>query len=460
MSLSKLIKIKKEKISVIGLGYVGLPLAISLARFADVVGFDISKEKIQQYLDGIDITKEVGNETIKATSAKFTWDEKALRDCKFHIVAVPTPINSDKTPDLKPVIGASKTVGRNLTKGSIVVFESTVYPGVTEDICVPILEQESGLKCGIDFKVGYSPERINPGDKVHRLETIVKVVSGMDKESLEEIANVYEMIIDAGVYKAESIRIAEAAKVIENSQRDINIAFMNELSIIFNKMGIDTKAVLEAAGTKWNFLNFSPGLVGGHCIGVDPYYLTYKAEEMGYHSQIILSGRKINDDMGKYVAENTVKQLIKADRQIKGAKVAIFGITFKENCPDVRNTKVIDIIKELEEYGIKIKIVDPIADKDVLWNEYRINTCSVEEINDMDALIFAVPHNEFSSLNLEDIKKLYRNSSDYYPEMIAKAEIAATLETNALNDDCVLIDVKGLFNRKEVDEMNFLYWRL
>ncbi|MBT2667490.1 nucleotide sugar dehydrogenase [Bacillus sp. ISL-4] len=436
MSLHEAIKNKKEKISVIGLGYVGMPLAIAFAKVAEVVGFDISKEKVHQYLNGLDVTKEVGNDAINETKAQFTYEEKYLRDCKLHIVAVPTPINSDKTPDLKPIIGASKTVGRNLTKGSLVVYESTVYPGVTEDICVPILEEESGLKYGVDFKVGYSPERINPGDKVHRLETIVKVVAGMDEESLGEIANVYEMIIEAGVYRAESIKVAEAAKVIENSQRDINIAFMNELSIIFNKMGIDTQAVLEAAGTKWNFLNFSPGLVGGHCIGVDPYYLTYKAEEMGYHSQIVLSGRKINDDMGKYVAENTVKNLIKADKQIKGAKVAIFGVTFKENCPDVRNTKVIDIIKELEEYGIDIKVVDPLADKEDLWNEYRINPCNIEEIKEMDALIFAVPHDEFKILNLEDIRKMYWNNKP------------------------VLIDVKGMFNRREAEEMNYLYWRL
>ncbi|MFJ5621689.1 nucleotide sugar dehydrogenase [Peribacillus loiseleuriae] len=436
MSLYNAIKNKTEKISIIGLGYVGMPLAIAFAKVSDVVGFDISKEKVQNYLNGIDVTKEVGNDAIQDTTALFTWEEKYLRDCKFHIVAVPTPINSDKTPDLKPIIGASKTVGKNLTKGSIVVFESTVYPGVTEDICVPILEEESGLKIGTDFKVGYSPERINPGDKVHRLETIVKVVSGIDEDSLGEIANVYEMIIEAGVYRAESIRVAEAAKVIENSQRDINIAFMNELSIIFNKMGIDTKAVLETAGTKWNFLNFSPGLVGGHCIGVDPYYLTYKAEEMGYHSQIVLSGRKINDDMGKYVVENTVKNLIKADKQIKGAKVAIFGVTFKENCPDVRNTKVIDIIKELEEYGIETKVVDPIADKEDLWHEYRINPCKIEEIKEMDALIFAVPHEEFKSFNLEKIRGMYWNHKP------------------------VLIDVKGMFNRIEAVNMNYLYWRL
>ncbi|MCR2823816.1 nucleotide sugar dehydrogenase [Lederbergia panacisoli] len=436
MSLYEAIKDRNEKICVIGLGYVGMPLAVSFAKVADVVGFDISRGKIQQYQSGIDVTKEVGNEAIKETTVEFTFEEKFLRDCKFHIVAVPTPINTDKTPDLGPVKGASRTVGRNLTKGSIVVFESTVFPGVTEDICVPILEKESGLKCGVDFKVGYSPERINPGDKVHRLESIVKVVSGMDEESLNDIASIYELIIDAGVHRAESIRVAEAAKVIENSQRDINIAFMNELSIIFNKMGIDTKAVLEAAGTKWNFLNFSPGLVGGHCIGVDPYYLTYKAEEIGYHSQIILSGRKINDDMGKYVAENTVKNLIKADKQIKGAKVAIFGVTFKENCPDVRNTKVVDIINELEEYGIEVKVVDPLADKEDLWREYRINPCNIEEIKDMDALIFAVPHEEFKTIGLDEIRKMYWNHKP------------------------VLIDIKGMFDRKSAEKMNYLYWRL
>jgi UDP-N-acetyl-D-glucosamine/UDP-N-acetyl-D-galactosamine dehydrogenase len=436
MSLFEDIKNKKEKISVVGLGYVGLPLAIALSKVADVVGFDISKEKVQHYLNGLDITKEVGNEELKKTTAHFTWDEESLSDCKFHIIAVPTPINSDKTPNLKPVIGASKVLGRNLTKGSIVVFESTVYPGVTEDICVPILEGESGLICGVDFKVGYSPERINPGDKVHRLETIVKVVSGMDEDSLGEIASVYEMIIEAGVYRAESIKVAEAAKVIENSQRDINIAFMNELSIIFNKMGIDTKAVLQAAGTKWNFLNFYPGLVGGHCIGVDPYYLTYKAEEIGYHSQIILSGRKINDDMGKYVAEQTVKHLIKADKQIKGAKVGIFGITFKENCPDVRNTKVVDIIKELEEYGIDITVVDPIADRDVLKNEYKILLSNSDNIEDMDAIVVAVPHEEFKTMTLENIKKMFRSKGP------------------------VLIDVKGLFDRKEAELLEYLYWRL
>jgi UDP-N-acetyl-D-galactosamine dehydrogenase len=458
MSLYEAIKNRKEKISVIGLGYVGMPLAISFAKKADVVGFDINKEKVEQYLKGIDVTNEVGNEALKETTALFTWEEKYLKEAKFHIVAVPTPINADKTPNLRPVIGASKTVGRNLTKGSIVVYESTVYPGVTEEICLPILEEESGLKCGVDFKVGYSPERINPGDKVHRLETIVKVVSGMDDESLEEIAKVYEMVIEAGVHRAESIKVAEAAKVIENSQRDINIAFMNELSIIFNKLGIDTKAVLEAAGTKWNFLKFTPGLVGGHCIGVDPYYLTYKAEQIGYHSQIILAGRKINDDMGKYVAENTVKKMIQADKQIKGAKVAILGITFKENCPDSRNTKVVDIIHELKEYGIEIQVVDPVADSKEVKEEYGIDLCNMEDIKDVDAVVVAVAHEEFKNIKLEDLKKLYKNYYDQNNE--ALEEVAAALDEDCDNRKQVLIDVKGIFNRKEAENVNYLYWRL
>jgi len=458
MSLYESIKNKEEKISVIGLGYVGLPLAITFAKVADVVGFDISKEKVQKYLNGVDVTKEVGNKAIKETKALFTWEEKYLKYCKFHIIAVPTPISSDKTPNLKPVMEASKTVGRNLTKGSIVVYESTVYPGVTEDICIPILEKESGLKCGQDFKVGYSPERINPGDKVYRLENIVKVVSGIDEESLETIAKVYGLVVKAGIHKAESIKVAEAAKVIENSQRDINIAFMNELSIIFNKLGIDTKAVLETAGTKWNFLNFSPGLVGGHCIGVDPYYLTYKAEEIGYHSQIILAGRKINDDMGKYVAENVVKNMIKADKPIKGSTVAVFGVTFKENCPDVRNTKVVDVIKELEEYGVNVKVVDPVADEEDLWSTYGIKLYNIEDIKDMDAIIFAVPHEEFKTIKLEDIKKLYNQRWNGYSNAID--EVAATSELEDENPKYVLIDIKGMFNRKEAEDMNYLYWRL
>lgn len=446
---------RKKKMSVIGLGYVGMPLAIAFAKRADVVGFDIAEAKIRQYLNGNDITKEVGNQAIKDTTAFFTWEEKYLQECSFHVVAVPTPINKDKTPDLRPLISASTTVGRNLKKGSVVVFESTVFPGVTEEICAPILEKESGLKYGSEFKVGYSPERINPGDQVHRLENITKVVSGMDDEALDIIAKLYGMIITAGVYKAESIKVAEAAKVIENSQRDINVAFMNELSIIFNRLGIDTKSVLEAAGTKWNFLKFTPGLVGGHCIGVDPYYLTYMAEELGYHSQIILSGRKINDDMGKYVAENTVKKMIQANRQIKGAKVAVLGITFKENCPDSRNTKVTDIIKELQEYGIQVQVVDPVADAEEVEREYGIALCRLDELQGVDAVIVTVAHSSFMNLTLEDMKALYKTENSQ--------DTAAVKTEEAIDNDnskLVLVDVKGIFDRKQAQSLNYLYWRL
>ncbi|MEK5107647.1 nucleotide sugar dehydrogenase [Cytobacillus sp. FSL K6-0129] len=460
MSLYDSIKDKQEKISLIGLGYVGMPIAVAFAKKVNVIGYDVNKEKVELYNNGIDPTKEVGSEVIKSTTVEFTSDESRLREAKFHIVAVPTPVKEDHTPDLTPIESASRTLGRNLIRGSIVVFESTVYPGVTKDICVPILEKESGLKCGVDFKVGYSPERINPGDKVHRLETIIKVVAGQDEETLDIIAKVYELVVEAGVHKAASIKVAEAAKVIENSQRDINIAFMNELSIIFNKMGIDTKAVLEAAGTKWNFLNFSPGLVGGHCIGVDPYYLTYKAEQMGYHSQIILSGRKINDDMGKYVAESTVKKMIKANKQINGAKVAIFGVTFKENCPDVRNTKVVDVIKELVEYGVEVKVVDPQADKEDLWREYKINLCDIEDIKEMDAVIFAVPHDEFKDIQLENVKTMFGTKGHANQEIMN--EVAATYEFDLgiERNDCVLMDIKGMFDRREAEDMGFLYWRL
>ncbi len=437
MSLYEKIVNGEEKLSLVGLGYVGMPIAVAFAKKIKVVGFDLNAKKIELYKNGIDPTNEVGNDVIKNTKVDFTADPTKLKEAKFHIVAVPTPVNDDHTPDLTPVEGASRILGQNLTKGSIVVFESTVYPGVTEDICVPILEKESGLKCGVDFKIGYSPERINPGDKVHRLETITKIVSGMDEETLDEVAKVYELVVEAGVYRAESIKVAEAAKVIENSQRDINIAFMNELSIIFNKMGIDTKSVLQAAGTKWNFLKFYPGLVGGHCIGVDPYYLTYKAEQLGYHSQIILSGRRINDDMGKYVAESLVKNLIKADVAVKNAKVAILGFTFKENCPDTRNTKVIDIYNELKEYGITPLVVDPAADAEEAKHLYGITFGEMADIKEMDAVIIAVAHNQFLDLKKDDIKAFY------------KAE----------HEKKVLMDIKGLFDRKEF-EKDFIYWRL
>ncbi len=430
---------RKEKISLIGLGYVGMPIAVSFSKKAEVIGFDINPEKIRLYQQGKDPTGEVGDELIAACPVVFTADETKLRQARFHIVAVPTPINADKTPNLRPVIGASQTLGRNLTKGSVVVFESTVYPGVTEDICVPILEKESGLRCGVDFKIGYSPERINPGDKLHRLENIIKIVSGMDEETLETIAKVYELVVEAGVHRAESIKVAEAAKVIENSQRDINIAFMNELSIIFNKMGIDTKAVLAAAGTKWNFLKFSPGLVGGHCIGVDPYYLTYKAEQLGYHSQIILSGRRINDDMGKYVVENLIKRLIQSDVLIKSARVAVLGFTFKENCPDTRNTRVIDIVNELKEYGVIPMIADPVADAREAKHEYGIEFYPPEEIKDMDAVILAVAHDAFTTLRMADIDLFYKPVQ---------------------NDKKVLLDVKGLLNRQEFEAAGYRYWRL
>ena len=427
---------KEEKLSLIGLGYVGMPIAVSFAKKVLVIGFDVNVNKIESYLKGIDPTHEVGDDSIKTTTVEFTADETRLREARFHIVAVPTPVNDDHTPDLTLIKSASRILGRNLTKDSIVVYESTVYPGVTEEICVPILEKESGLKCGVDFKVGYSPERINPGDKVHRLENIRKIVSGIDAETLNIMTKVYGLVVTAGVYPAESIKVAEAAKVIENSQRDINIAFMNELSIIFNNMGIDTKSVLEAAGTKWNFLNFYPGLVGGHCIGVDPYYLTYKAEMMGYHSQVILSGRRINDDMGRYVAENVVKNLIAADKAVKAAKVAVLGLTFKENCPDIRNTKVIDIVRELQEYGIVPLITDPVADSAEAKQIYGVQIFSIEAIKKMDAVVIAVAHTEYKDLSMKEIDDMFGEGKK------------------------VLFDLKGLLDRKMYEEAGYSYWRL
>ena len=436
MELYEKIVSGEEKISLVGLGYVGMPIAVAFSKKVKVVGFDVNKEKIELYKSGVDPTKEVGDEAIKNCTVEFTADETKLREAKFHIVAVPTPVNSDHTPDLTPVEGASEILGRNLTKGSVVVYESTVYPGVTEEICVPILERESGLICGEDFKIGYSPERINPGDKVHRLESIVKIVSGMDEETLDTVAKVYELVVEAGVHRAESIKVAEAAKVIENSQRDINIAFMNELSIIFHKLGIDTKSVLEAAGTKWNFLKFAPGLVGGHCIGVDPYYLTYKAEQIGYHSQVILSGRRINDDMGSYVVQSLVKLLARSGSTIKDAKVAVLGFTFKENCPDTRNTRVIDIVKELSEYGITPVLCDPVADKAGAKREYGLRFASLDSIKDCDAVILAVAHDEFKKLSLPDISALFKGGKG------------------------ILADVKGILDKTEFENAGFTYWRL
>lgn len=428
---------KKEKLSLVGLGYVGMPIAVEFAkRGIDVIGYDLNTAKIDLYKKGVDPTNEVGAEAIQATTVEFTANAEDLKRAKFHIVAVPTPVNADHTPDLTPVEGASRTLGQNLTPGSIVVFESTVYPGVTEDVCVPILEKESGLKCGKDFKIGYSPERINPGDKKHRLNTIKKIVSGMDAETLDTVAKVYSIVVDAGVHRAESIKVAEAAKVIENSQRDINIAFMNELSIIFHKMGIDTQQVLAAAGTKWNFLHFYPGLVGGHCIGVDPYYLTYKAEMLGYHSQVILAGRRINDDMGAYVAQNCVKQLIAADKPVRHAKVAILGFTFKENCPDTRNSKVFDIVKELREYGIEPDIYDPEADAAEAKRLYGVELCDKDQLQDCGAIILAVAHQEFAGLTAEQLDPMYDAGKK------------------------VLLDIKGLLDKDAMENAGYAYWRL
>lgn len=431
---------RKEKISVVGLGYVGMPIAVAFDKKVNVIGFDINEEKIELYRNGFDPTKEIGDEAIKNSNVDFTSDKRRLKEAKFHIVAVPTPIKADKTPDLSPVEKASVILGENLTKGSIVVYESTVYPGVTEDICIPILEKNSGLKCGVDFKIGYSPERINPGDKVNRLESIKKIVAGMDAESLDIIAKVYEMVIEAGVYKAESIKVAEAAKVVENSQRDINIAFMNELAIVFDKMGINTNEVIKAMNTKWNALGFTPGLVGGHCIGVDPYYFIYQAEKLGYHSQIILSGRKINDDMGVFVADKIIKKLILANKIVKKSKVYILGITFKENCSDIRNSKVNDLIKRLKEYGIEPLVIDPLANADDTKSEYGINLIRLEEIKEADAIVFAVAHDYFKNISVDDIDMFFKK--------------------NIANSEKVIIDVKNILNKRNVLEKGYVYWSL
>lgn len=441
MNLYELLTARQTALSVVGLGYVGLPLAVAFAEKVRVVGFDVNVRKVEQYREGKDVTREVGDHAVVGTTATFTADEAHLRECKFHVVAVPTPINAQKTPDLTPVTEACRIIGRNLVHGSIVVFESTVYPGVTEDICIPILERESGLVGGEDFGVGYSPERINPGDKTHRLENIVKIVSGMNEGVLEEVAKVYELIIDAGVYRAESIRVAEAAKIIENAQRDINIAFMNELSMVFDRMGIDTMAVLKAAATKWNFLRFTPGLVGGHCIGVDPYYFVYKAEELGYHSQIILAGRRINDEMGRHVASSTVKRLIQAGVKVRGSRVAIFGITFKEDCPDCRNTRVVDIVTELKDYGIAVSVVDPIADAEEVKSHYNIDLCAIEQLDQVDGVVVAVPHASFLELSTEDLRRVFRSD-------------------RGVDNKPVLIDVKGIFQRSIALEAGFVYWSL
>lgn len=430
------IKAGNTSLAVIGLGYVGMPLAVAFSKHANVIAFDTNKSKIELYKSGIDPTLEVGNDAVSSASVQFTAEESSLKEAKFHIIAVPTPVNPDKTPDLAPVVGASEIVGRNLVAGSIVVYESTVYPGVTRDICIPILEKESGLTCGKDFSVGFSPERINPGDKVHRLENIVKIVSGSDNQALEEIAEIYSMIIEAGIYKASSIEVAEAAKVAENSQRDINIAFINELAMAFDKMGIDTNEVVNAMNTKWNALGFRPGLVGGHCIGVDPYYFIYEAERLGYHSQIIAAGRRVNDGMAQFVADAAVRQMVLAGLAPKYAKVAIMGLTFKENCPDLRNSKVADIVTRLKENGIQPLVVDPWADSDDAMREYGIKLSSMDAVSEMDCIIFAVAHKQYRELPTEQIHKMFRVDSEHLP---------------------VLIDVKGILKSKP---FNCQYWRL
>lgn len=440
MSLYNKIINNEEKLSLVGLGYVGMPIAVAFAnKGIDVIGFDLNKSKIELYKNGVDPTKEVGDDAIKNAKVYFTSDETDLKKAKFHIVAVPTPVNTDHTPDLTPVVGASEIVGRNLAKGSYVVFESTVYPGCTEDVCIPILERESGLKCGVDFKVGYSPERINPGDKVHRLENITKIVSGCDEEALQTIKAVYDIVIEVGTYPVSNLRTAEAVKVVENSQRDINIAFMNELAMAFDRMDIDTNEVVDGMNTKWNALGFRPGLVGGHCIGVDPYYFTYQAEKLGYHSQIILNGRIVNDSMGKFVADAAIKNMIAVGQAPKKSKVVILGLTFKENCPDTRNSKVEDIIKRLAEYEITPIVVDPWASERDAMKEYGVTLTKLEDVKDADCVIVAVAHNEFKALSLNDIKKLFRNSED---------------------TENVLIDVKGLYNVAELKESGMKYWRL
>ena len=428
----------KEKLALVGLGYVGMPIAVEFAKHIQVIGFDINEKRVNEYKNGFDATNEVG-EAIKNTTVDFTADPTRLKEAKFIVVAVPTPVNDDNTPDLRPVEGASKTVGQNLTPGTIVVFESTVYPGVTEDICVPIIEKESGLKCGVDWKIGYSPERINPGDRVHTLTTIRKVVSGMDAESAEEIKKVYDIVIKAGTFPVSNIKTAEAVKVVENSQRDINIAFMNEIAIICDKLGIDTIEVLEGMNTKWNALGFKPGLVGGHCIGVDPYYLTSVAEKHGYHSQIVLNGRMVNDSMGAFVADAAIKQMIEVGLAPKKATVVILGITFKENCPDTRNTKVIDIYNELKDYGITASVFDPVADSDEAKRLYGIDFVKKEDLKDMDAIIIAVGHKEFMSYTIEDFDRFFKNTD---------------------NSKKVIVDVKGVLDRKETESKGYCYWRL
>lgn len=431
----------KAALAVVGLGYVGLPLAAAFAeKGIQVIGFDNNVRKIELYKAGIDPTKEIGDDKINRTAIQFTSDERELENAQFIIIAVPTPVNADHTPDLSPVINASVTVGKNMKPGTLIVYESTVYPGVTEDVCVPVLEKQSGLICGTDFKIGYSPERINPGDKIHCLTKIQKIVSGMDTESCEEIKRIYDLVIEAGTFPVSSIKTAEAVKIAENSQRDINIAFMNELAMVFERMGIDTNEVVDGMNTKWNALRFRPGLVGGHCIGVDPYYFTYEAEKLGYHSQIILNGRIVNDSMGAYIADAAVRKMTEAGLTPKKSKAVILGLSFKENCPDIRNSKVYDVVKRLNQYGIEPVVTDSWADQNEAQKEYGIELVQLETIHDADCVVIAVAHNEFKKLGISKVKRMFRQNQD--------------------DKKKVLLDVKGIFSIAELEESGLNYWRL
>ena len=439
MKVSDMLVEHKGKIAVVGMGYVGMPLAVGFSnKGIDVIGFDLNQKKIQMYKEGFDPTKEVGDEEIKKSKIDFTADEKKLSEASFIIVAVPTPVNEDHTPDLTPVVSASEIVGRNMKKGSIIVYESTVYPGVTEDVCIPTLEKASGMKCPEDFTIGYSPERINPGDKVHVLKNIKKIVSGIDEQTLKNIKDVYDLVIEVGTYPVSNIKTAEAIKVVENSQRDINIAFMNELAMVFDRMHIDTNEVVDGMNTKWNALGFRPGLVGGHCIGVDPYYFTYQAEKLGYHSQIILNGRIVNDGMGRFVADTCVKKMVETGMAPRKAKVVIMGLTFKENCPDIRNSKVADIIKRLQEYGITTIVTDDWADKNEAKREYNVELTPLGEIHDADCIILAVAHKAYRELKYEAIQKIY----------------------GSIEKPRVFIDVKGVYDLAEMKKNNINSWRL
>lgn len=430
----------EEKLALVGLGYVGMPIAVEFAKHVKVIGFNHNENRIKQYKSGIDPTNEVGNEVISKTTVDFTSDEKRLAEAKFIIVAVPTPVKDDNNPDLGPVENASRIIGRNIVPGTIVCYESTVYPGVTEDVCVPIIEKESGLKCGTDWKIAYSPERINPADRVHTLTNIRKIVSGMDEETCREVKKIYDIVIAAGTFPVSNIKTAEAVKVIENSQRDINIAFMNEIAIICNKIGVDTIEVIAGMNTKWNALGFTPGLVGGHCIGVDPYYLTNLAERLGYHSQIIINGRRVNDSMGAYVADAAIKEMIEAKDAPASCKVVILGITFKGNCPDTRNSKVYDIIKRLQEFDIHPEVCDPWADPEIAKKEYGVDLIPFEEVKDADCIIVAVDHKMFRMLSVSQLKELFRKDIP--------------------DSQKILIDVKSLYRLDELKASGMRFWRL